>query len=465
MKRRFFKACMPVVLAFLSLLIGMPATAQSKLSGDWDVVVIGGGLMGSSTAWQLARSGQRVLLLEKQDAVYTQGSSFGEARISRSLGRPGDIWSYMHNRTVEEARELIGVLNDHGESVDMSAIYTTSPVNYVRRVSQLERYAYLPQQPDRYELATTPERALELFGVTMPDDTFIVREYKEHSGTINPSALIALLHRGTTLLGGRIAYGQHVTRLIRVSGGFELDITDVATGQTEKMKVRKVVSAAGPYTGRLLANVTPEFEQLITPMRVFLAFFKVTPEFWNELSPPEQLGLRHLFPAINSTVPTRAAGSFSMIERFTERGTPIIKIGGHFQRSDIQDLDSVWQESLSEREVAWARESLMRHLSLLGIGLTDEHLRLESGYSCVYSLTASEVPYVTQAPKPDGSVDSNLVVVGGLSGVGAKGSLTYGVIAADLLLGRSEPDPVYLAAREAFGFERMRREVMELKGQ
>lgn len=200
-------------------------------------------------------------------------------------------------------------------------------------------------------------------------------------------------------------------------------------------------------------------------MRVFLAFFEVTPEFWNDLSPPEQLGLRNLFPAINSTVPTRAAGSFSMIERISERGTPIIKIGGHFQRSDIQDLDSVWQESLSETEVAWARESLLRHLSLLGIGLTDEHLRLESGYSCVYSLTASEVPYVTQAPKPDGSKDSNLVVVGGLSGVGAKGSLAYGVIAADLLLGRSEPDPVYLAAREAFGFERMRREVMELKGQ
>ena len=44
-------------------LASSPAVAQLDLDGDWDVVVIGGGLMGSSTAWQLAREGQNVLLL------------------------------------------------------------------------------------------------------------------------------------------------------------------------------------------------------------------------------------------------------------------------------------------------------------------------------------------------------------------------------------------------------------------
>ncbi len=463
MKPGFHRALGPVITGLLSLLFGLPAIAQSKLSGDWDVIVIGGGLMGSSTAWQLARADQRVLLLEKQDAIYTQGSSFGEARISRSLGPPGDIWSYMHNRAVAEAHGLVELLDKHGESVSMSDIYATSPVNYVRHVSGLESLGYLPQQSDRYEVATTPAQAREQFGLTLPDDAFIVREFKEYSGTIDPSAVISLAHRATTLLGGRIVYGQHVTRLTRTDRGFELDVVDINTGQTEKLSAGKVVSAAGPYTGQLLQEVAPEFERLITPQRVYLAFFEVKAQFWNGLSPAEQMRLRNLFPGINSTVPTRGAGSFSMIERYSDQGTPIIKIGGHFQRSDIQDLDSVWQESLRESEVEWARESLLRHLSLLGIGLTAEHLRLESGYSCVYSLTASEVPYVTQAPKPDGSVDSNLVIVGGLSGVGAKGSLAYGVIAADLMLGRSESDPVYLAAREAFGFERMRRDANALE--
>ncbi|MGI9203563.1 MAG: NAD(P)/FAD-dependent oxidoreductase [Woeseiaceae bacterium] len=452
-----------VAIGFFILLIGSPVRAQSDLLGDWDVVVIGGGLMGSSTAWQLARSGQKVLLLEKQKAVYTQGSSFGEARISRSLGPPGDIWSYMHNRTVADARELVDLLKQHGESVDMNDIYSTSPVNYVRHESRLDSLAYLPEQQDRYELATTPEQALERFGLTLPDDAFIVREYKDYSGTIDPSAVISLTHRATTLLGGRVAYGRHVTRLSRTTDGFELSVTDVASGRTEQLTVEKVVSAAGPYTGELLREVAPEFDKLITPKRVYLAFFEVTPQFWNTLSPPEQLGLRNLFPSINSTVPNRGAGSFSMIERFTDHGTPIIKIGGHFQRSDIQDLDAVWQASLSDAETKWARESLLRHLSLLGIRLTSDHLRLDSGYSCVYSLTTSEVPYVTNAPMPDGRPDMGLVVIGGLSGVGAKGALAYGAIATDLALNRSETDADYLAAREAFGFERMRRDSLTLE--
>ena len=447
-----------VVIGFFTLLVGSPVKAQSDLSGDWDVVVIGGGLMGSSAAWQLARSGQKVLLLEKQVAVYTQGSSFGDARISRSLGPPGDIWSYMHNRTVADARELIDMLQQHGESVDMNDIYSTSPVNYVRHESRLDSIAYLPEQHDRYELATTPEQARERFGLTLPHDAFIVREYKDYSGTINPSAVISLTHRATTLLGGRVAYGRHVNRLSRTSDGFELSIIDIASGRSEQLKVEKIVSAAGPYTGELLQEVAPEFDRLITPKRVFLAFFEVTPQFWNELSPPEQLGLRNLFPGINSTVPTRGAGSFSMIERFTDHGTPIIKIGGHFQRSDIQELDSIWQQSLSEAEIEWARASLLRHLSLLGSGLTADHLRLDSGYSCVYSLTTSEVPYVTNAPMADGRADPGLVVIGGLSGVGAKGSLAYGAIAADLMLNRSDTDADYQAARQAFGFERMRRD-------
>ena len=76
MKREFLMTCSAIFLGLMSLFLSWSAHAQSDLSGDWDVVVIGGGLMGSSTAWQLARDGQRVLLLEKQGEVYTQGSSF-----------------------------------------------------------------------------------------------------------------------------------------------------------------------------------------------------------------------------------------------------------------------------------------------------------------------------------------------------------------------------------------------------
>ena len=151
------------------------AEPESAMSGGWDVIVVGGGLMGSSTAWQLARAGQRVLVLEKQGEVYSQGSSLGEARISRSLGPPGDVWSYLHNRTVEEVEKLVdelNELNEHGDPVSMESVYTTSPVNYVRHMSRLDSYSYLPEQRDRYQLATTPEEAKELFGLDVAEDIF-----------------------------------------------------------------------------------------------------------------------------------------------------------------------------------------------------------------------------------------------------------------------------------------------------
>jgi len=83
-------------LLFAALLL----TACPPLE-EHELVVIGGGLMGSATAWQLANEGHKVLLIEQQDTVYTTGSSQGTARIARSSNRGDDIWSYLHNLSDE----------------------------------------------------------------------------------------------------------------------------------------------------------------------------------------------------------------------------------------------------------------------------------------------------------------------------------------------------------------------------
>ena len=49
----------------------------------FDVIVVGIGGMGSATAWQLARRGQRVLGLERFDIPHAMGSSHGHTRIIR----------------------------------------------------------------------------------------------------------------------------------------------------------------------------------------------------------------------------------------------------------------------------------------------------------------------------------------------------------------------------------------------
>ena len=47
----------------------------------YDVIVVGVGGMGSATAFQLARRGQRVLGLERFDIPHSMGSSHGMLRV------------------------------------------------------------------------------------------------------------------------------------------------------------------------------------------------------------------------------------------------------------------------------------------------------------------------------------------------------------------------------------------------
>jgi sarcosine oxidase len=46
-----------------------------------DVIVVGGGAMGSAAAWQLAERGVEVVLLERFEPGHTQGASHGASRI------------------------------------------------------------------------------------------------------------------------------------------------------------------------------------------------------------------------------------------------------------------------------------------------------------------------------------------------------------------------------------------------
>jgi len=66
-------------------------------------------------------------------------------------------------------------------------------------------------------------------------------------------------------------------------------------------------------------------------------------------------------------------------------------------------------------------------------------------------VSKTEIPFVTHIFDQDGVLDKGIIVVSGMSGVGAKGCLGYGVLAADLLLGKSESNATYRKAAREFG--------------
>ena len=81
---------------------------------------------------------------------------------------------------------------------------------------------------------------------------------------------------------------------------------------------------------------------------------------------------------------------------------------------------------------------------MLNVPIEANTLKLVDSYSCVYSLTSTEVPYVTYIPLENKQRNPNFIVVDGLSGVGGKGAMAYGRIAANLLLNKTEEEKMYL---------------------
>ncbi len=426
-----------------------------------DFVILGGGLMGSSTAWELSKYGQNVLLIEQQDSIYTFGSSFGEARISRSLGPKGDIFSYLQQTSVSETKHLIEFLNE-GETKEfhsMEDIYSTSPVTYFYHKLQLSEVEHLLDgQTDTCVYAPNVEKAFENFGMTVSDTSLVLREYKQYSGTLNPKILIQKLHKGIQKAGNRIHYNQKVIHLKKVNDIYEIKLEDTKTDQVQVVLSKKVVAAAGPYNGLVVKDVAPYFKDLITPKRLFLSFLSINSNTYDNLTIEQKQKLQVSYPMVylNSEI------FYSMIEKYDEADRPLLKVGGHLLRTDIKDLDSVWTLELTPKEIEWSKKNTIDYLAKLNLPIEIDDLEFTRGYSCVYSLTSSEIPYVTNAIKNGTEVDSSFVLVGGMSGIGAKGSLTYGLIAADLLLGKRNNSEMYQKTKVALGSERLMKDILNI---
>ena len=71
---------------------------------NYDTIVLGGGVMGSATAYYLAKAGERVLLLEQFEFGHNKGSSHGDSRIIR--------YSYNEPRYIALARDAYHLWGD-----------------------------------------------------------------------------------------------------------------------------------------------------------------------------------------------------------------------------------------------------------------------------------------------------------------------------------------------------------------
>ena len=183
-----------------------------------DVVIVGGGVMGSATAFFLRQRGQSVILLERdQIGQYASGVNFGNVRRQgRFLGQLA-----LANRSYALWKRLPELIDDDLEFIPsghMRVCYRED------EIAELEAYAAAPEAE---QLDLKIYRGAELhqrFGFLGAD----VKggSYAPHDGHANPRLAAPAFARAARRLGAQIEERTEVAEVQKVGGDFHVTTTD-----------------------------------------------------------------------------------------------------------------------------------------------------------------------------------------------------------------------------------------------
>ncbi|KPC55760.1 Oxidoreductase [Pseudomonas amygdali pv. morsprunorum] len=183
-----------------------------------DVLIVGGGFMGSASAFFLRQRGKSVTLLER-DVIgqYASGVNFGNVR------RQGRHLSQLElaNRSRalwQRLPELIGEDLEFLPSGHMRVCYRED------EIAELEAYAAAPEARE-LDLKIYSGKALhERFGFLGPD----VKggSYAPHDGHANPRLAAPAFARAAIRAGARIEERTEVAHVEKVGNEFEVTTTD-----------------------------------------------------------------------------------------------------------------------------------------------------------------------------------------------------------------------------------------------
>ena len=198
-----------------------------------DLLVVGGGAMGSATAWWAARAGRDVTLLERHDGHHAHGSSHGRSRIFRL--------AYDDPYYVRLARDAAGLWRVLEEESGAALLEVTGGVDHgpaVRPVADALAAAGLPY--DVLSAAAAAER-----WPMLRFDTEVV--HQPDAGRLDADAAVTTLHAEAARHGARVSFST-VALSARPTPYGVVVVTD--RGEWE---ARVVVVAAGAWLPGLLA--------------------------------------------------------------------------------------------------------------------------------------------------------------------------------------------------------------------
>jgi 4-methylaminobutanoate oxidase (formaldehyde-forming) len=253
---------------------------ESALPQRARVVVIGGGVIGTSVAYHLAHLGEDVLLLERDRL--TSGTTWHAAGLMVTFGSTSETSTEMRKYT----RDLYSRLE-----AETGLATGFSPVGFIevagdedrleeyRRVSAFNRWCGVDVQE------ISPREVGELFPLARTDD-LLAGFYVAEDGRANPVDVTMSMARGARMAGARIAEGVPVLDVLTERGA----VTGVRTAIGD-VECEVVVNCAGMWARQLA-----ERNGVTVPLQAAEHYYLLTEEIpgisrdWPVLEDPASFG-------------------------------------------------------------------------------------------------------------------------------------------------------------------------------
>ncbi|MEI5996205.1 FAD-binding oxidoreductase [Paraburkholderia bengalensis] len=234
-----------------------------------DVLVLGGGLVGSAVAWGLAREGAKVTVLDQDDGafrasrgnfglVWIQGKGYGLSPYARWSRSSATRWPALADALLAETGIDVALRQPGGFHFFFSE---AEIAQRAKRLGALQRelgdYPY--QLLDAREVRERiPEIGPDVIGAS----------YTPMDGHVNPLKLLRALHTGMQQRGVKLVNNEEALRITPENSGFAVQ------GKRGIYRAARVVLAAGlgnrvlaPHVG-LHAPVAPNRGQVLISERV-----------------------------------------------------------------------------------------------------------------------------------------------------------------------------------------------------
>ncbi|XP_020589075.1 probable sarcosine oxidase [Phalaenopsis equestris] len=240
---------------------------------SFDVIIIGAGIMGSCAAYEAAKRGKKVLLLEQFDLLHHLGSSHGESRTIRATYSAPHYppMAIESARLWEQAQAHSGYrVLTRTSHLDLGSASNPALQSIIRNCST---------NPLALKVLDTESQLAEQFSGAFRLPVGWLSVSTALGGVIKPTKAVSMFQSLAFRHGATIRDRTEVTEIERD----EVGIIRVSTADGRQFRGNKCVVTVGAWSGKLIKKITG-LELPIEPFHILTWYWKIKGEFQADMS-------------------------------------------------------------------------------------------------------------------------------------------------------------------------------------